>query len=158
MSYNNWPEICREGRKHPALIAFIATLESRGEFSERFKRAFPEFFSETEVRGPIPLSLLLSTYEDGNDGEPASQEGISSVECFYELDIPFLDFKFREENIPPLWASEERVVLPMEVAERCKFRGFVQWKERSFFVAYASKTASENYITLIPAECIDTDL
>lgn len=159
MSYKNWPEICEAGRKHPALIALISTLKPKSEFGYRFEQAFPEFFSGTEVQGPVPLSLLLSTYEEVHEGEPGSKEGISAIEVFDELGIPFVDFQFRSENIPPLWASDERVVLPTEIAERCYFRAIIEWENSNFFVAYASKAEEgENYITLIPAECIATDL
>ena len=60
--FKNWPEICKIGKSNPLLMLLIASMDTNKltELSERVINALPEFFSEKEIQGPVPLSIIKS--------------------------------------------------------------------------------------------------
>lgn len=153
--YKNWPEICRIGRLDKLLMLVLASIstDENDEIAMRLWLGFPECFSETEIVGPFPLSVIRHR-ADSNGRFVGVSDGANYPGSYDALDnIPYLCFEVvtdeREPsgNLEDIWFTWETVAL-------LKQGDAFQWKDKSMVVLEVSKS----WFYIAPAECIALDL
>ena len=153
--YKNWAEICKLGEIDHLMMMAVATLDlnTRTTAIEQIIAALPQCFSETEINGPYPLSLirqraleLAPGYPDSAPLHPESWHAIPA-------DVPLQGFDktFDKTDIDPLGT-----LLPDGIDPNTPQGGKVIWEGREFVVLENNMSCQELWVA--PAECIRVDL
>ena len=156
--FKNWPEICKLANVDRLLMHCLALLDLQSPLASRVAAAFPEYFSETEVRGPVPWSVLQQMGRDMADlpHPELGHEWMVDSGVFEKLNLPVLVFR------TPRWHKndgyEDAELFPEE-----------HWYTKTGFVvnihgrdAVVVQNDDSHTIAgivyLVPAECIRLDL
>ncbi len=163
--YKNWPEICKI--ENQLLRMFVATLDITSDMADRFIAAFPEFFSQTKERGPIPLSVLMdhSQHVDACENPPRgySERNISHKTISY-YHIPTITYQgysyMRSMHGPPDLSLGE--LTPTDFPRSRRFGRTFTWRGTELFITHAMNDGNDYYdpdfVTCCPAECIFIDV
>lgn len=153
--FKNWPEICKLGETHHLMMLAVATADL-SQFDERVEQliaAFPQCFSNEEVAGPYPLSLIRAKAEKEGRRQgsthgwdfPQSYDAIPSH-------IPLHGFdKFGRNQ-----AGLDGPRLPDGIDPDTPQGGIVTWEGKEFVVLENNERCEELWIA--PAECVRVDL
>ncbi|HSX42324.1 MAG TPA: hypothetical protein VLE93_03155 [Candidatus Saccharimonadales bacterium] len=149
--YKNWPAIC--GIKDNVMRMAVALIDLETEEGQQFAGALPNYFSETEVDGPIPLSALLR-WELGwmanNEGTIAEQFRFNEV--VGEFRIPFSIYRTVEGRY-------DFPLLPNDIDyDSLAFAKVIDWRGKKLFVAEYYPESGFMEVVLCPAERIFIDL
>lgn len=153
--FRNWPEICKLGETHHLMMMAVATVDlSQGdERVQQLIAAFPQCFSDEEVKEPYPLSLIRAKAQENGTGEgsthgedyPVSHSAIPGC-------IPLQGFDKFGNNV----ANLDGPRLPEGIDPDAPQGTIVIWEGKGFVVLENNEGCEELWIA--PAECIRVDL
>ncbi len=156
--YKNWPEICKiENRR---LRIAIATLDVTSEQEASIAAALPWLFTEQEVSGPVPLSVLMDHAGRKNDefGLKRTYESVSRElndwGALEEYHIPTIVLVGGETTEPPNMIDDFPV--PDDFPEDAEFGDIVEIDGYKWFIAEISET--KWFVVLAPLERIFIDV
>ncbi len=157
-SFKNWPAICELGKTNRLAMFVVATVDlskiKESPSVQRIIAAFPECFSDVEVRGPVPWSLILA-----NDHAYVTREGqgkvgryLQSHDAYSEFRIPDITYRldtwcedsYADEPIFPVSAEADKFP---EVGEIVVVNGVS--------VIMVENNDTNGFVVVVPAECID---
>jgi len=169
--YKNWPAICgalRESKlRDHAIVWANALADPEGYAGKRLSRVFLEFWSETEIQGPVPWSLLQESAKEGfilnNPGvsfaEGEAAETMIMHGAIDEYGLPYQEFSNCTSYLTEPTHGETVVKilsLTNESWRDQKVGSVIHWRGADWIMV-------ENYegadvIGIVPAECIAMDL
>ncbi len=160
--FKNWPAICELGKKDRLMMMVVATLDlaNKNESTQRIIAAFSECFSETEVRGPIPWSILQHTGSQsaGEYGarESSGKDLLITFGALEKFDIPYQIFYYFPDRISD--GDRKEGVLPItdELSEEDPTVGrLIKWRGKSWVIVEDGHDADPASLGIAPVECID---
>lgn len=153
--FKNWPEICKLGETHHLLMMAVATadLSQRDKGVEQLIAAFPQCFSNEEVAGPYPLSLIRADAEESGR-KKGSEHGADYPQSYDAIPahIPLHGFDKFGRNKAGLNGPR----LPDGIDPDAPQGSIVKWEGKEFVVLENNDSCEELWIA--PAECIRVDL
>jgi len=162
--FKNWPAICaalrnrNEDSKDEAVVWANTLANPRSKLGRRMSVAFPEFWSETKVQGPVPWSLLLEIGEK-NGQKNESEYGKRMLVTFYatqDYGLPYQDLL-----IPPLSSymrQSPKPLIPDHIPNDVEVGSEVEWRGGRWIVVENRFGFGDDNISIVPAECIAMDL
>lgn len=168
--YKNWKAICELGKQNHFMMLVLAMLDMDSDEDQVLNiiAAFPQCFSETETRGPIPWSVLRAdcfqrAIRDNGPGWDAPDEDnfnlLYMMECHGTLDafsLPYQEFFLDSEGLDANDLARGRLLLPMEIPADVVVGSTLDWKGRKWIVVENRQVGGDNDdICIVPAECID---
>lgn len=158
MPHKNWPEICEIGKRNVRLMMAIATIDMKDPLAARLVGAFPECFSEVEVRGPIPLSILREYARQSGFKEDGNLNGEDHLVFYYathHYSIPVIEFACTDDQggrdvltkmeTPPIPNTEW---MALYTGDLLAYEG----------AQYIVVDKDDEFFCVAPAECIDVTL
>lgn len=105
--FKNWKAICEILDTH--FMWALALLDLETNFGQSVAKRFPEYFSDQEEAGPIPLSVLRMLAE-----QDATQQGSHNFDCLVSFgrywrkkyNIPIISFSIFPDSDLPMLPSE----------------------------------------------------
>lgn len=166
--YKNWPAICdalrSNGQINKSIVWANALANINGELARRFVLAFPEFWSETEVQGPVPWSVLCETAKKNVilNGGPADNWQHMWLWEALEFDVPVRELVAGHYDGLPDWAEMDKgagkevwirpACIPLNVVTGMR----VEWRGSHWIVI--ENCEGQDRIVIVPAQCIAMDL
>ncbi len=164
--YKNWPEINKLAETNRFLMLAVATLdlESDDTITQAIVRALPNYFSDKEVQGPVPWSILIKQVEldavaSGSRPENKHMRYWGTIEEYHlPQHIFYLPYnELTERETSPEGYNYGATVLPDTIPDDSKIADLVEWNGKKFIVI-ESIGEPQSSITVVPAECIALDL
>lgn len=157
--YKNWPEICELGRRNVRLMMAVATIDMKDPLAARLVDAFPKCFSEAEVHGPIPLSVLReyarrSGFEE--DGNLNGEDHLVFYHATHHYSIPVVEFAYMDN-----WRDGHDILTdvkasPLPNAEWATLHtGDLLAYEGAQYVVVDK---DDEFFCIAPTECIEVNL
>lgn len=100
--YRNWKEICQI--PNARFMQALALLDLESEFGQMVAKRLPEYFTEEEQVGPIPLSTLFALSRRAaqrHNGGSGETDCLVSYNDYWKregVNIPIFSFSTVEEN------------------------------------------------------------
>ena len=149
--FKNWSEICKV--KDPHVLAALAWTDLNSDFARKLAAGFPECFSDYEVGGAVPLSVLRE-YADREallQGGHSAYDMLESYGATEHFNIPTVEFTTDPYdsllNPPPL--------LPAEIDKDAAVGTIIQYQGKSYVVVENNKNPGVNMMILAPADRVD---
>ncbi len=135
--YRNWPKILEIGEKDELVMLVLCrvSLDEDDDLFARLLTAFPECFSNQEVCGPFPYSVIRQLADD--DKKQAEQEGVlwDGIEyVLEELGVPYIDFEVTFLGCSQQIPSHHLFPLDWEKAKELKPGEAFEWRGARFVV------------------------
>ena len=151
--YKNWPEICKIGYKDKLLMIVLASAspDDKNEITMGLWLGFSQCFSETPVKGPLPLSVIRDRAERNAQFSDGIQGGANFPGSYDAInDIPHLYFEVITKDREP---DGETWITWDEVAHLKQGDPFL-WQEKAMVVL----EVSQHWFYIAPTECVVLDL
>lgn len=168
--HKNWPVICQI--RDPLFQMAVALLDLTTQFGQEIARSLPSYFTDEQVNGPYPLSMLMEiSYQWGLENEP------DEPLYFHRYDLEHTG-TFERFSIPTFWYDKtpneitggghtEKLTHEMRRKVRAAggWGGVITHEGKRLFVAsvlYESGYTSQNLQTMesvlfAPAELISVE-
>lgn len=139
----------------------LCLLDLTTEFGKEFAQLLPNYFTEKEVSGPVPLSALIRKATENFDREAPGERkgstflGLHEYYALEDLDVPHQTFGWHTEDF-------ERFIdllpIPDESWKQLDFGDIVIWQDTQWLVV--DDNWGGEWITLAPLAsiCIDVSL
>lgn len=156
--YKNWKAIC--DITDTRLMWAMALLDLEADFGQDVAKRFPEYFSEKEQAGPVPLSVLKMKAEENaaREGFPGTGSGhLATYDAIPEW-MPIFHFSLDEHEL-----RYEGIVLPPDeinaaLQKEEKIGKVYRWADKEIVLIVlvdSINNAGEWYF--VPAELIVID-
>ena len=153
--YKNWKAICQITDTH--FMWALALLDLATDFGRMVAERFPEYFSNEQQAGPIPLSAIFEKARSG-ETEGFSEEYIVSNGTVAKFNIPMIEFGVDERGA----GDNNLPLLPHEIdfqkirSDNNSNAGLeIEWKgKRLIMLEYNEHVGS---VSFAPAELIAVD-
>ncbi len=150
--YKNWKAICKIEDTQFMLAFALLNLET--EFGKTACERFPEYFSDEEQLGPVPLSALKATaWENNDDGHEEPEKYLISYRAIPE-DWPIINFG--DADTLNGYRNSGFQLIPEELKEACSFGKIYKWGEKELVLMELNYTEGEEW-WFVPAELVDVD-
>ena len=151
--FKNWSEICKV--KDPHVLAALAWTDLNSDFARKLAAGFPECFSDYEVGGAVPLSVLRE-YADREallQGGHSAYDMLESYGATEYFNIPTIEFTTNPDdpmrNPPP--------PLPAEIDKNATVGTILKYRGESYVVVENNKNPGVNIMVLAPIERVDAN-
>lgn len=150
--YKDWKAICQVPDTH--FMWALALLDTSTDFGRQVVERFPEYFTQEEQAGPVPLSVLRQDANRGateDDGPNQRYDDLVSDGACDRFDIPTQGFSGPEDY------RSGRSSLPPELAHLVGVKGIgfvAEWGDKKVVVV---ENGMPEYIFVAPAERIALD-
>ena len=138
--YRNWPVLCQVSRENNLFMIVLATVDLTTPLGRRLATAFPDCFSETQVRGPVPLSLLVAE---------ARTTSIACVLVAHQMS--YMQF----DTTPKSQVDNSCTDLPPNIPSNAKTGFEVEHGGMKWVVVEHNDNPRVNGLTISPAQYID---
>lgn len=168
--FKNWPEICKIGKTDPLLMLLIASTDTDKptELSERIINAFSEFFSEKEIQGPVPLSIIKNktikkwSEEVGRGIDPTECDSShpQSFGILNEFNLPCMAFVCAGEEVIEKCGEMRmpREILDQYTEKTKQWDVLIYHGTQIVLAEYRSGDNDPPIDYFIPLECVALDL
>lgn len=152
--FKNWPAICAVQDKFVKWA--IACLNLNSELGQRIAKQLPEYFTDQEVLGPIPLSVMRQKaleYARTNGGDLEGGHEFLFLVSYEAIPtgVPVLSFDLYGRN----QIGRDFPILPSGISPHAEQGEVVVWEGKKFVVLENNDSCEEMH--LAPAELIDVD-
>lgn len=151
----NWNEISKIGDRH--LMWALAMLDLKSELGKRVAAQLPEYFTDGEETGPVPLSVMRQKAERrGRAENPDQNYRYDELIVHYggvPPHIPTQTFDVYGNHI--VGGSNRPDKLPSEISPTAKQGDIVMWGGKQFIVLEHNDGIEE--MTIAPAELVIID-
>jgi hypothetical protein len=154
--FKNWKAICEI--LDPHFMWAIALLNLTTDFGQMVASRFPEYFTDKEQQGPIPMSVLVEKAIENERDCAFSAEYIVSCGAPSHFNIPIIEFAIDEQaqhdyDVP---------LLPVEISrddirsdDNDRMGHVVEWRGKKLVLL--EYNVHTGLISFAPAECIAVD-
>lgn len=150
--FKNWPAICVIQDKFMKWA--IACLNLNSELGQRIVQQLPEYFTDQEVLGPVPLSAMRQKALEYARTHGGNLEWGHELPVSYEavpIGVPVLSFDLYGRN----QAGGDFPKLPPEISPHAEQGEVVTWEGKKFVVLENNDSCEEMH--LAPAGLVDVD-
>lgn len=151
--FKNWQAIC--DTPDVRLMHFLSFLDLDSYLGKRIVEQLPEYFTDEEQAGPVPLTVLRATAEQNAaraGGEP-SNDHLVIYDAFEGLAIPIIVYA-TGHGLAEL--HEVAIPVPDELQD-AKVIGQVYEHDGRKLVLVDRSGRDDNEWYFVPAECIDVE-
>lgn len=175
VQHKNWPAICEALRPEyvgpedarpcdPAVVWANALANPQSEYGRRLAAVFPEFWSDAEVQGPIPWSMLKEQAARGNSrdvsgldpNDPEDHNRLYDICLGLGYSLPFPTVSFACPGTDS-WGNYIFPPLPQDFKGEKKVGDMVTWRGSNWIVIQNNERGYGE-ISITPAKCIAMDL
>jgi hypothetical protein len=153
--FKNWKAICEILDTH--FMWAIALLDLATDFGQLVASRFPEYFTDEQQAGPIPMSVLFrqaaENYAAGI-GE-FTEEFIVSQKAAEKFNIPIIAFGIDPEASNGFDVQLLPIEIEKEALEHRKTGDTLTWRDKKITLLEYNEHIGIFYFA--PAECIDVN-
>lgn len=155
--FKNWPAICQV--QDWCLRMVLARVDVKSDLGINLQTAFPYCFCETEMKGPVPLSVLQETARQNNIklnwniSEP--EEYLYWMDALNDFNIPSIYGCWSQEHYTKDGNPNTWVLFSEEFGQQLEFGKVVEFKGQKYFVAELLESRGMDECCLVPVECIN---
>lgn len=149
--YKNWKAICQITDTH--FMWALALLDLTTDLGRMVAERFPEYFSNKQQAGPIPLSVLQITAQNNNEGSDRPEEHLVAYNTI-PSDWPLI--KLGDDETVREYKDHGFQKVPKELEDANEVGVIYDWNGKKLVLVERAYVQGEEW-EFVPAELIAVD-